>query len=186
MSNHKYAEKWGSQAQRSLSDHPIRTLNEHETSAKHKDAVQFLNNFKNQQTLESLQEKQVQKRITEAEITHDGVLKLLKVTVFIVKKNWAYTQNFESFVRFVGEELEEAVQLPLLLKEYLKICEDRKNATYLSSTTVTDFITVISNWIKEKTLSELRDATDFTLLLDESTDEANRSELALIARLVDE
>ena len=31
-----------------------------------------------------------------------------------------------------------------------------------------------------------RDATDFTLLLDESTDEANRSELALIARLVDE
>ena len=148
LSNHKYAEKWGSQAQRSLSYHPIRTLNEHETSAKHKDAVQFLNNFENQQTLESLQEKQVQKRITEAEITNDGLLKLLKVTVFIVKKNWAHTQKFESFVRFVVEELEEAV-----LKEYLKICKDRKNATYLSSTTVTDFITVISNWIKEKTLS---------------------------------
>ena len=180
LGNHKHAEKWGIEAQRSLSDHPIRTLNIHETSAKHKDAVQFLNNFKNQHTLESLQEKQVQKRITEAEITHDGLLKLLKVTVFIVKKNWAHTQNFESFVRFVGEELEEAV-----LKEYLKVCEDRKNATYLSSSAVTDFIHVISNWIKEKTLSELRDATDFTLLLDESTDEANRSELALLARLVD-
>ena len=105
LSNHKYAEKWGSQEQRSLSDHPIRTLNEHETSAKHKDAVQFRNNLKNQLTLESLQEK----RVTEAEITHDGLLKLLKIIVFIVKKNWAYTQNFQSFVRFVGEELEEAI-----------------------------------------------------------------------------
>ena len=85
--------------QRSISDHPIRTLNEHETSAKHKDAVQFRNNLKNQLTLESLQEKQVQKRVTEAEITHDGLLKLLKIIVFIVKKNWAYTQNFESFAR---------------------------------------------------------------------------------------
>ena len=53
LGNHKHAEKWGIEAQRSLSDHPIRILNIHETSAKHKDAVQFLNNLKNQHTLES-------------------------------------------------------------------------------------------------------------------------------------
>ena len=35
-------------------------------------------------------------------------------------------------------------------------------------------------------MSELRNATDFTLMLNEATDEGNHSELFLITRLVDE
>ena len=38
----------------------------------------------------------------------------------------------------------------------------------------------------DELLSELRNATDFTLMLNEATDEGNHSELFLITRLVDE
>ena len=77
-------------------------------------------------------------------------------------------------------DLEEEV-----LKGYLKICHDRKNAKYLSSAAVTDFIKVMNDYVKDKSLTELRNATDFTLMLEETTDEGNRSELFLIAKLVD-
>ena len=57
-------------------------------------------------------------------------------------------------------DLEEEV-----LKGYLKICHDRKNAKYLSSAAVTDFIKVMNDYVKDKSLTELRNATDFTLML---------------------
>ena len=45
---------------------------------------------------------------------------------------------------------------------------------------------VISDWMKEETLEEIKKYQDFTLLLDESTDESNRSELYLQVRIVKE
>ena len=77
-------------------------------------------------------------------------------------------------------DLEEEV-----LKGYLKICHDRKNTTYILSTAVTDFIKVINDYVKDKSLTELRNATDFMLILDKATDKGNHSELSLITRLVD-
>ena len=52
---------------------------------------------------------------------------MFEITVFIVKKHWARTTNFEDTVRFVGEDLHEKI-----LSEYLKLLESLKNATYLS------------------------------------------------------
>ena len=41
---------------------------------------------------------------------------MFKITVFIVKKHWAHTANFEDTVRFIGEDLHEQI-----LSEYLKM-----------------------------------------------------------------
>ena len=48
--------------------------------------------------------KKKKKRLAEPNVAHDALLKLLRITVFIVQKCWAHTKNFEDFVRFVGME----------------------------------------------------------------------------------
>ena len=47
------------------------------------------------------------------------------------------------------------------------------------------FITEISNWIKDETIKKMKEHENYTLLSDEATDESNRSELFLIACVVD-
>ena len=96
-----------------------------------------------------------------------------------MKKHWAHTTNYEEFVRFVGSDLQEQV-----LGEYLKYTNSHKNATYLSQNSVSQFTKVISDWMRKETISDVKNCSDFTLLLDESTDESNRSELSLFARIV--
>ena len=47
------------------------------------------------------------------------------------------------------------------------------------------FITEISNWMKDETIKKMKEHENYTLLLDEATDESNRSELSLIVRIVE-
>ena len=94
----------------------------------------------------------------------------------MVQQHWGQVNNYEDFVRFVGEELED-----LVLNEYLKLAGRHENATYLSKFTVSKFLEVNGEWIEQETVKKIREAEYFTLLLDESTDNANRSELSPIA-----
>ena len=103
----------------------------------------------------------------------------MKITVFIVRKHWAHTASYEDLVRFVGNDLGDSV-----LKEYLTLTDSHKNATYITANRVKQFIKIISEWMKKNTVNELKTCNEFTLLLDESTDEANRSELSLIVRMI--
>ena len=83
-------------------------------------------------------------------------------------------------MRFIGEELHEKALL-----EYLKISDSHKNATYLSENSVSLFLKEFSNWMKKQTVKEISKQEHYTLLLHEATDESNRSELSLIARVVE-
>ena len=85
--------------------------------------------------------------------------KLMKITVFIVKKHWAYVNNYEDFVNLVGNDLKD-----LVLNEYLKLCNDRKNATYLSEFTVGKFLKLIGEYMENEALQKVRDAEQFTIL----------------------
>ena len=98
----------------------------------------------------------------------------------MVQQHWGHVNNYEDFVCFVGEELED-----LLLNEYLKLAGHHKNTAYLSKFTVSKFLEAIGEWIEQETVKKIREAEYFALLLDESTDNANRSELSLISRIVD-
>ena len=113
----------------------------------------------------------------DADITRQALVKLLKITIFIVQHKWSHTTTYEDFVRFVGENLEEQV-----LKEYLNTCQHHKNDSYLSTTQ--QFVEEAGSYIKEMTLNMMKGSDDFTLLLDESTDCNAHSQLALIACIV--
>ena len=62
-----------------------------------------------QQTLSSLEDKRQCKEARESQITEGALIKLLKITVFMVKKHWAHTHNYEDFVRFISFDLANAV-----------------------------------------------------------------------------
>ena len=66
----------------------------------------------------------------------------------------------------------------------MKYAESHKNATYLSPKTVTQFIEYISNYMFEEIVNEVKECDNFSILMDECTDEANRSELSVFTWLV--
>lgn len=57
-------------------------------------------------------------------------------------------------------------------------------ATYLSGTIVSEFIDIIGEYIERKLLDNLLNCNFYTLLADESTDEANREQLSLFAKFI--
>ena len=82
-------------------------------------------------------------KLCEREITEVALIKMFKITVFIVKKHWAHTNNFDDTVRFIDKDLHEQI-----LSEYLKLSQSHKNTTYLSQNSVPLFITEINNWMR--------------------------------------
>ena len=142
--------------------------------------ILIFSGYKSQYTLENVEEQLKKQKLCESEITEAASIKMFKITVFIIKKHWAHTTNFEDTVRFIGEDLHEQI-----LSEYLKLSESHKNANYLLQNSVSLFITEISNWMKDETIKKMKEHENYTLLLDEATDESNRSELSLIARVVE-
>ena len=138
----------------------------------------FLLGFKLQHTMESLNDKKENRKIRESEITEEALVMLLEITVFMIKENIAYTHNYEDFVKFIENDLEDKV-----LSKYLSIAECHKNAN-VTTNTVKQFVNVINIWMREKTLQTIKSFNYLTFTLDESPDESNRSELSLIFRIV--
>ena len=139
----------------------------------------FFSGFKLQRTMESLIHKKGNQKIKKFEITEEALIKLLKITVFMIKKNITYIHNYEDFVTFIGNDLEDEV-----LSKYLLITESQKSTTYVTANTVKQFVNVIGNWTREKTLQMIKRCDYLTLMLDESTNESNHSEFSLIFRIV--
>ena len=59
--------------------------------------------------MESIEEKNKVKKLKEADIIQEALLKLTQITIFLVKKHWAHTANYEQFFQFIGVELGETV-----------------------------------------------------------------------------
>ena len=89
----------------------------------------------------------------EAEITEQALIKLIKITEFLVWQHLAHTTNYESFVDFIGCELKEKVS-----EEYLKFSKVHKYATYLSQTSLSIFLYVIGDWMPDETLKGVKTA----------------------------
>ena len=87
-----------------------------------------------------------------------------------------HTTSFKDLARFI-EDLKEEV-----LNNYLNLAN--KDATYVSGFTVSLFVKEISDWMQEQTMKEMQSYDDFSLLLDEGTDESNRFELLLVSCVV--
>ena len=155
-----------------LGDHPTRCLSRHEDSTKHKQAAAAV---KIKPLSESLEEgSKILARKAE-ETNKKLMIKYIKILYFMIKKQWAVTENFASLVTFIGVDLGDKD-----IEMYLSTCG--KNATYLSNVSVENLTEAISIFLEEKTLTSIQLSDNFALLADESTDEAQREQLGLVAR----
>ena len=99
-------------------------------------------------------------------------------TVYLMaRKKWAVKNNFKDVVEFV-KDLGDAD-----LEKHFR--DMGKNATYLSTTSVDEFVRIISDFIEKKFLSNVLSSEDFALLSDESTDEAGRAQMSVFVRYMD-
>lgn len=75
----------------------------------------FFTAFKLQHTIESMGEKNKTNKLKESEVTKEALIKLIQITILMVKKHLAHNANSKDFVSFIGSDLGH----PMLL-EYLK------------------------------------------------------------------
>ena len=126
----------------------------------------FFLGFKFQHTMENLNDKKENQKIKESEIAKEALIELLKITVFMIKKNIAHTHNYEDFVKFIGSDLEDDV-----FSKFLSVAKSHKSTTYVTANTVKQFVNVIGNWMREKSLETIKSCDYLTLMIGESTDE---------------
>ena len=117
--------------------------------------------FQAQHALKSLDDEK-KGHIRDSQTNNLVFIKLLKITVYIVKKQ-PHTTSYGDLVRFAGNNLEEPA-----LKEYLWLIENRKNPLYFSTTAVNTFLYL--NCMKENTMKIIRKHVDFTIMVYEATD----------------
>ena len=86
----------------------------------------------------------------------------------------AVKQNFEKFVKFIAFQLEEKSHL----------LNAPKNANYCTTNSVEECLKVIGDFLNEKLIDDLLATGDVTVLADESTDDDNRSQMALFVHYI--
>ena len=163
-------------------EHPGSTFTSHVNSEKHKKAVETEVLVKSVLSKGDILKQQIHlaneaKQISEAEQNRKLLKKFFKVTYFSAKKNRAVKNNFQDEIEFLKDLGDEDISRHL--------AKSAKNATYTSHYIVDQYIKIISEHFEKKTLEDVCTAIDFTILADESTDEADRSQLAIFVRYVD-
>ena len=162
-------------------EHPSEMFNGHVNSNEHQQALHN----------KSLRKAMLAKGSVKAQITSGAensaievrernrrvIMKLIKTVYFMAQKKWAVKNNFKDVVEFV-KDLGDAN-----LEKHFR--DMGKNATYLSTTSVDEFVCIISDFIEKKFLSNVLLSEDFALLTDESTDEAGRAQMSVFVQYMD-
>ena len=81
-------------------------------------------------------------------------------------------QLFKIFVKFIALELEEKL-FPMHLSNA------PKNATYCTANSVKEYLKTLVEFLDENLIKDILATGDVTFLVDENTDDVNRSEMAL-------
>jgi hypothetical protein len=155
-----------------LGDNPSRRLETHNNSVRHRASVERYTNLRcKPSVLQLLGTAATKKQADKVSRNRSYVKKLFKTVLFMAKKKWAQ-MNMADIVKFMGEccdpELREVSSEPV---------------NYLSSMSVTELISILSEYIERKILVDLQDEK-ITLLADESTDACNRTQFSLFVRWV--
>ena len=154
-----------------LGTHPSRKLEKHANSKKHTWSVDRYAQFNSKVNVLQLIQK---KSLDQKEQNREVIKKLFRCLYFLVRQKWAITETFEPFVRFVAE-----LGVGDLMRHLNS--DDVNRVSYLSSKSVTQMLANLSQVIEDQLLKSLR-GKKFSLLADESTDTANRSQLSIFCR----
>ncbi|XP_033730344.1 uncharacterized protein LOC117319689 isoform X2 [Pecten maximus] len=167
-----------------MGDHPIRKLNKHDSSNRHRVACEKLAKAKS--SMVSSASPSVYTQILSMKTASDDktgqrnrdiLKKLFRITYFITRKHWAQS-NFSDVVKFIASLGVEDLQY--------HIDNAPPVAHYMSTYTVTEFINIIGDVMERDMLESLRAAKFFALLADESTDEQTREQLSIFAKWVND
>lgn len=100
---------------------------------------------------------------------------LFQSAFFMIRKNWALCENLDDLiVNLLGKDLQHQG-----ITDYLNF---NPNVRYTSPSSVQDIIDSLSFVIENDILSSLRNADCYSLMADESTDEGNRNQFAVVVK----
>ena len=105
------------------------------------------------------------------------ITKFFKTICFVVKKNWAVRENFESIIAFLQNDIGDTD-----INAHLKDCSSR--ATCTSVALVDQFLKCLDEILDKEMWSRVIAAIDYSLLADETTDMADRAVLSVFIRYV--
>ena len=101
--------------------------------------------------------------------------KFRKKTYFLTRKKWAVKFKFEDVIDFLGDIGDPDI------KYHLRNAP--RNLTYTSAFAV-EFLKLIGDHLASRLLRNLNTSTDFTILQHESTDDSDRSQLAIFVCII--
>ena len=146
-------------------------FNEHANSDKHKKALRNKQEVKimlSKGNVECQLRKGMENK-TEQDRKKNRTLikKFLKTVYFMAKQKWAVKNNFEDMTNFLSDIGVESIKL--------HIENAPQNAIYTSTTSAEQFLRAIGDYLNEQLATDVLAAREFYVLLDESTDERDRS-----------
>ena len=166
------------------------TLQEHSTQRFHQLSVEDTAVFTGQMERGYVSiGQQVQSQSARAiEKNRKVLLSMLKAIIFCGRQNIALRGrcsdgsdgnpgNFEALLQFRVDSGDT------ILTEHLSMAA--KNAQYRSPTIQNEFISAVGEYIQQHILTEVREATCFSLCADEAVDAGNKEQLPLVLRFVD-
>lgn len=102
---------------------------------------------------------------------------LFKTAIYMLYKRWAITDNLSDMTELLGNELN--------YKHVADHLVHHPTITYTSPSSVQEIVASLSFSIESELLESIREAGWYSLLADESADDANREQLAIIIRFID-
>nr|XP_022338341.1 E3 SUMO-protein ligase KIAA1586-like isoform X3 [Crassostrea virginica] len=162
-----------------LGSHPTRKLEKHDKSENHQMASKMYHGefFNSSKSVYQLLQEQHQSYDEEKKKKGRVYIEtLIKTAYFMIKKRWALSDNLGEMIDFMGTELGMTQ-----ITDHLEI---NPNLKYTSHASVQEIVASISLTIEQETLEAVREATWYSLLADESSDEGNREQFAVIVRFV--
>ena len=157
-----------------LGSHPNRKLTKHESSTYHAESVAKCHKMKAQEAQPTVLQQLLQ-RPQNKEINRKYMSTLIESAYFVIRKQWAI-DSIGDVLQFLQNQ-----NCP----NVLNFMASHPSVTYTSSTSVKDIVLSINNFLEQKLLETIRKSPYLALLADESTDEANRTQFAVLIRCLD-
>lgn len=178
--------KWGEQGV-VFKDHISRQLEKHVKSEHHNKAENKYKTAQSAYVQQSVKKsgrtsttiyQQIKKQASnnskdEKSKNREVLKKMFRTIYFICRQQWAQ-RSYGELIKFIAamgvHDLQEHIETAPAY------------ATYLSDKTASELIDIIGNHLENKLLMSAREASFFTLLADESTDEQNREQMVIFIK----
>ncbi|XP_045208368.2 uncharacterized protein LOC123560182 [Mercenaria mercenaria] len=159
----------------SLSDHPERKFSTHDKSNSHMKAHEwYTSSLIKQGALEKAFKNAEKTNLSEKEIkqNREYVGTLITSLYYIIRNRWSLN-SFDGFIETPAD-----LECPSILQYY----NANPTVKYKSSTSTKEILDVIDKYFEKSILEEVRSCDFYSILADESTDDANRTQFAVLIR----